>query len=90
MGPPRAQLARAYAIFVLCFFFAINTQYLVLMVLGFRETRRALREKQRRDLRRLMRSPLTPPISVIAPAYNEETNIAESVRSLLMLNLGYR
>ncbi len=80
------ELARAYATFVLFFFFAINTQYLVLMVLGFRETRRALREMQRRDLRRLMRSPLTPPISVIAPAYNEEANIAESVRSLLMLN----
>jgi cellulose synthase/poly-beta-1,6-N-acetylglucosamine synthase-like glycosyltransferase len=41
---------------------------------------------QWRDVRRLMRSPLTPPISVIAPAYNEAANIAESVRSLLMLN----
>ena len=71
---------------VLLYFFAINTQYLILMLVGFRETRRALREMQWRDVRRLMRSPLTPPISVIAPAYNEEANIADSVRSLLMLN----
>jgi cellulose synthase/poly-beta-1,6-N-acetylglucosamine synthase-like glycosyltransferase len=39
-----------------------------------------------RDLRRLMQSPLTPPISIIAPAYNEEANVAEAVRSMLMLH----
>jgi cellulose synthase/poly-beta-1,6-N-acetylglucosamine synthase-like glycosyltransferase len=56
------------------------------MIVGFLDTRRALHEMQWRDVRRLMRSPLTPPISVIAPAYDEEANIAVSVRSLLMLN----
>ena len=79
-------LALAYNHLVLLYFFAINTQYLILMLVGFRETRRALREMQWRDVRRLMRSPLTPPISVIAPAYNEESNVAVSTRSLLMLN----
>jgi cellulose synthase/poly-beta-1,6-N-acetylglucosamine synthase-like glycosyltransferase len=80
------EVALVYNHLVLLYFFAINTQYLILMLVGFRETRRALLEMQWRDVRRLMRSPLTPPISVIAPAYNEEANIAESVRSLLMLN----
>jgi cellulose synthase/poly-beta-1,6-N-acetylglucosamine synthase-like glycosyltransferase len=79
-------IALGYNHLILLYFFAINTQYLLLMLVGFRETRRARREMQWRDLRRLMRSPLTPPISVIAPAYNEEANIAQSVRSLLMLN----
>jgi cellulose synthase/poly-beta-1,6-N-acetylglucosamine synthase-like glycosyltransferase len=79
-------IALGYNHAVLLYFFAINTQYLLLMLVGFRETRRALREMKWRDLRRLMRSPLTPPISVIAPAHNEEANIAQSVRSLLMLN----
>jgi cellulose synthase/poly-beta-1,6-N-acetylglucosamine synthase-like glycosyltransferase len=79
-------IALGYNHAILLFFFAINTQYLVLMLIGFRETRRAQQDMQWRDIRRLMRSPLTPPISVIAPAYNEEANIAQSVRSLLMLN----
>ena len=79
-------LALGYNYLVLLYFLAINTLYLLLMVVGFRETRRALGEMRWRDVRRVMRSPLTPPISVIAPAYDEEANIAVSVRSLLMLN----
>jgi cellulose synthase/poly-beta-1,6-N-acetylglucosamine synthase-like glycosyltransferase len=79
-------VALGYNYLVLLYFLLINTQYLVLMIVGFLETRRALHETQWRDVRRLMRSPLTPPISLIAPAYNEEANIAVSVRSLLMLN----
>lgn len=35
--------------------------------------------------RRTFASPLTPPISVLLPAYNEEPGIVESVRSLLSL-----
>jgi cellulose synthase/poly-beta-1,6-N-acetylglucosamine synthase-like glycosyltransferase len=80
------EAAVAYNHLVLLYFLAINTHYLLLMLVGFRETRRALRESHWRDLRRLMRSPLTPPISLLVPAHNEEVNIAESVRSLLMLN----
>jgi cellulose synthase/poly-beta-1,6-N-acetylglucosamine synthase-like glycosyltransferase len=34
----------------------------------------------------LLRSPLTPPVSILAPAYNEEANVVENVRSLLMLD----
>jgi cellulose synthase/poly-beta-1,6-N-acetylglucosamine synthase-like glycosyltransferase len=44
------------------------------------------REVRRPDQRRLLRSPLTPPVSVLAPAYNEEANVVENVRSLLMLD----
>src|SRR5262249_10930475 len=52
-------VALTYNHVVLVYFLLINTQYLVLMVVGFLETRRALHEMQWRDLRRLMRSPLT-------------------------------
>ena len=37
-------------------------------------------------LRRTMRSPLAPPISIIVPAYNEAAGIVDSVRSLLALD----
>jgi cellulose synthase/poly-beta-1,6-N-acetylglucosamine synthase-like glycosyltransferase len=70
---------------VLLYFLAANTHYLVLMLVGFRGTIDALRTAQWRDSRRLMRSPLTPPISVMVPAWNEEASIAASVRNLLTL-----
>jgi cellulose synthase/poly-beta-1,6-N-acetylglucosamine synthase-like glycosyltransferase len=75
-----------YAGFMLLFFFAINSYYLVLTVAGFRRTVRAVMELQRADQRRLLRSPLTPPVSVLAPAFNEEASVVENVRSLLMLD----
>ncbi len=70
---------------VLIYFFAINTQYLVLMMIGFVRTWKALKVWHWGYLRWLTQSPLTPPISIIVPAYNEDANIVQSVRSLLML-----
>jgi cellulose synthase/poly-beta-1,6-N-acetylglucosamine synthase-like glycosyltransferase len=77
---------RWYAGFILIFFFAINSYYLVLTIAGFWRTLRAVMELQSADQRRLLRSPLTPPVSVLAPAFNEEANVVENVRSLLMLD----
>jgi cellulose synthase/poly-beta-1,6-N-acetylglucosamine synthase-like glycosyltransferase len=75
-----------YSGFILVFFFAINSYYLVLTIAGFWRTLRVFREVRRPDQRRLLRSPLTPPVSVLAPAFNEEANVVENVRSLLMLD----
>ena len=75
-----------YAGFMLLFFFAINSYYLILTVAGFWRTLRTVMDVQRADHRRLLRSPLTPPVSVLAPAFNEEANVVENVRSLLMLD----
>jgi cellulose synthase/poly-beta-1,6-N-acetylglucosamine synthase-like glycosyltransferase len=75
-----------YAGLMLVFFFAINSYYLVLTVAGFWRTLRAVLEVQQSDQRRLLRSPLTPPVSVLAPAFNEEANVVENVRSLFMLD----
>ncbi|MEO7137089.1 MAG: glycosyltransferase [Gemmatimonadales bacterium] len=84
-----AQLTTAlewYGAFILLFFFAINTYYLVLTVTGFWRTLQVFKQVRRPDQRRLLRSPLTPPISVLAPAFNEEANVVDNVRSLLMLD----
>ena len=71
--------------FVLVFYFAINSYYLVLIVRGFWRTVRVFQKFPRPDQRRL-RSPLTPPVSVLAPAYNKKAHVVENVRSLLMLD----
>ncbi len=75
-----------YTGFMLIFFFTINSYYLLLTVAGFWRTLRVFKEVRRPDQRRLLRSPLTPPVSVLAPAFNEEANVVENVRSLLMLD----
>ncbi len=71
---------------VLLYFLAISLHYLALMVIGFWETLRVVHDVQWQDQRRLMQSPFTPPVSIIATAYNEQANIVESVRSLLTLH----
>jgi cellulose synthase/poly-beta-1,6-N-acetylglucosamine synthase-like glycosyltransferase len=75
-----------YAAFMLLYFLAINSYYLVLTIAGFWRTLRTVLDVQRADHRRLLRSPLTPPVSVLAPAFNEQANVVDNVRSLLMLD----
>lgn len=60
--------------------------YLMLALFSYINTRRYRTYNTRLDDGFLMESPLTPGISVIAPAYNEEKTIIVSTRSLLSLN----
>lgn len=65
---------------------AVNLMYLVLMVLGFfvlRSSRDHLTDSERLIL---LKSPLTPSVSVIAPAFNEAATICDSVRAMLSLH----
>ena len=65
---------------------SINLVYLALMVLGFfvlRSTRDHLSDAERFAL---LKSPLTPSVSVVAPAFNEAATIRESVRAMLSLH----
>jgi cellulose synthase/poly-beta-1,6-N-acetylglucosamine synthase-like glycosyltransferase len=75
-----------YSGLVLIFFFAINSYCLALTVAGFYRALRVFRQVRRADQRGLLRSPLTPPVSVLAPAFNEEATVVENVRSLLSLD----
>lgn len=64
---------------------AVGMQVILLVAAGL-ELRREVQLTAGDSLRRLVRSPVTPTITVLAPAYNEEANIAHSVRSLLTLH----
>jgi cellulose synthase/poly-beta-1,6-N-acetylglucosamine synthase-like glycosyltransferase len=70
----------AFAYFVL-----LNGAYLALTLSAAGQMRREIRGRRYLALDELFRSPLTPGISVLVPAFNEEAVIVESVRALLAL-----
>ena len=71
---------------VLAYFLIINSLYLIFSIVAFFVLMQHRRRWTGRAVEVVMRSPATPAISVIAPAYNEEATIEQSLRSLLLLN----
>lgn len=70
---------------VLVYFLVVNSFYAVQLVaagLELRQFRRALGEER---LRILLSSEIAPTISILAPAYNEEATVTQSVKALLTL-----
>jgi cellulose synthase/poly-beta-1,6-N-acetylglucosamine synthase-like glycosyltransferase len=72
--------------FVILYFLALNSIYLVLFLVSLGEVRRFVRRTFFSDYREIEHSELTWPISVIVPAHDEERTIVETVRSLLRVN----
>jgi cellulose synthase/poly-beta-1,6-N-acetylglucosamine synthase-like glycosyltransferase len=64
---------------------AINLIYLLLTVIGFLTLRRMRGGMTAAERESLLRSPLLPPVAVLAPAYNEAATCRESVRAMLGL-----
>lgn len=63
----------------------INAIYFFLMAAGYFALRRSDQKLSPREVDELLKSPLVPGVSVLAPAFNEELTICESVRSMLRL-----
>jgi cellulose synthase/poly-beta-1,6-N-acetylglucosamine synthase-like glycosyltransferase len=70
---------------ILTYFFLINTSYLVLIVLAAIEFTRHMRRLPFADMDAIAGSPLTMPVSVLVPAYNEEVGIVASVQAIMAL-----
>src|SRR5687767_10126214 len=70
---------------LLVYFVVMNAGYLALNVLAFRELSRCMQTRALETLPQVY-SGLEIPISLVVPAYNEETTIVTSVQSLLQLN----
>jgi cellulose synthase/poly-beta-1,6-N-acetylglucosamine synthase-like glycosyltransferase len=70
---------------VLVYFLAVNGWYLVLLVSSLIEMRRHMLLIADESRHLLLSSTLTPTISILAPAYNEEASIEGSLRALLAL-----
>ena len=71
---------------VLVYFALANAFYALLLLVASRELTLHLQRIWHENRSRLLGSRLAPSVSVIAPAYNEEATIDESVRALLTLH----
>jgi cellulose synthase/poly-beta-1,6-N-acetylglucosamine synthase-like glycosyltransferase len=74
-----------FSIVSFVYFVVLNLLYLLLTALAWVEMRGEVTRRAYLGLDEVFRSPLTPGISVLVPAYNERAVIVESVRSLMAL-----
>ena len=65
------------------YFMALNLAYTALLLLGSRQVSEWVRRRPLRDFRGVSDSPLSLPVTILAPAFNEEPVIVPSIRSLL-------
>jgi cellulose synthase/poly-beta-1,6-N-acetylglucosamine synthase-like glycosyltransferase len=82
------ELLIGFNVFVLLYFIALNSIYLILFLISLVEVLKFVRRTFFSDYRQIMQSDMTWPISVLIPAHNEEKTIVETVRSMLMVNYG--
>ncbi len=68
------------------YYLASNLAYLTMLIVALRTSTVHQRRLQSHRLPWLKESPLAPPITVIAPAHNEEKSIRVAVRNLLELD----
>ena len=78
-------LAVGLAALTLAYFAALNVIYLSFTGIAWRSLVRNLRARGHAPDDEVFTSPVTPPVSVLVPAYNEEPTIVTSVHSLLAL-----
>ena len=77
--------AIALATITLVYFATLNVVYLAFTAIAWRDLNRHLRARGHAPDDEVFSSPVTPPVSVLVPAHDEERTIVESVRSLLAL-----
>ncbi|MHB1865584.1 MAG: glycosyltransferase family 2 protein [Candidatus Saccharimonadales bacterium] len=73
------------AVLALVYFAALNTVYVAFTAIAAREITRYRRQRPYAGIEEVLGSALTPPVSVLVPAFNEQAGIVESVNSLLSL-----
>jgi cellulose synthase/poly-beta-1,6-N-acetylglucosamine synthase-like glycosyltransferase len=67
------------------YFAALNAIYIAFTAIAWRGVTQHVHARRYAPLEETFASPLTPPISILLPAFNEEAGIVDSVRSLLAL-----
>jgi len=79
-------LVKLFNYLVLIFFVVFNSFYFMTSIFAFVALRKYGRKLKSINIEEFVYSAGLPPLSIIAPAYNEEASCVESTRSLLTLN----
>ncbi len=80
------QLLLTVDLIAIFYFFVVNSVYIFLNIKAFTTIRRQWFLSLITDYERTFHSEFYKPLSIIAPAYNEEETIVENVKSILSLN----
>ena len=72
--------------FIFFFTLSLFASYLILGYFSVRRLRRHIKKASYTDYDIVATSPLSPSVSIIVPAYNENTNIINNVKTLLKLH----
>lgn len=75
----------AFALLAFGYFAVLNVVYVLFTAFAWRAVAHYRRASSYAAVEETFASPLTPPISILLPAFNEQAGIVESVRSLLSL-----
>lgn len=86
LGPFIGPALWGFNAIVFTYFIVLNASYLALSVIAFHAVRRYAERLRSLDVKETIAHAGAPPITLIAPAFNEEATAVESVRSLLSLN----
>jgi cellulose synthase/poly-beta-1,6-N-acetylglucosamine synthase-like glycosyltransferase len=76
---------QVFGVCAIAYFAALNLTYIAFTGLAWRSIMGHLRARRFSGAGEALASPLTPPVSMLLPAYNEEAGIVEAVHSLLSL-----
>lgn len=79
------ELLDGFNMLILAYFALLNATYLTLGILSYFTLRKYLMRMKTIDVEEMLAASGAPPITVLAPAYNEEAGCVESVKSLLTL-----
>ena len=85
VGGIAGSLLDGFNLLVLGYFVLLNSVYLAMSLVAFAALRRHGRRMQTVDVAELMATAGLPPVTLLAPAYNEEATCVEAIKSLLTL-----
>ena len=75
-----------FSLFIVIYFVFVNTFYFTMLAVSFGAIIHYIRRSLFSDYNVILQSELSPAISILAPAFNEQATCVESVMSLLKLN----
>lgn len=79
------EIIHVFTVVVFVYFVVLNGFYLVTSAAAFRALLRHARRLKALDAEQVLNADIAPPVTLLAPAFNEERTCVESVRSLLTL-----